>query len=144
MTTPRTRAAVSLAATLTTLALGACASHLSPVAREAVSASPAETVAIRFDNEAQVYVDVYLIGDQREWPLGRIEPGARATLRIPQAALANTSGFVRLAVVAGGATTLSAVRDARARVTMAQPATELAAQRWHFSQGQLTGLAGRR
>ena len=136
MTTPRTRAAVSLAAALTTLALGACASHLSPVAREDVSVSPAEAIAIRFDNEAQVYVDVYLIGDQREWALGRIEPGARATLRIPQAALTNTSGFVQLAVLAGAQRSVQAARDPRATFTIAQPAGMLLSQRWTFSQRQ--------
>ena len=136
MTTPRTRAAVSLAAALTTLALGACASHLSPVAREDVPVSPAEAIAIRFDNEAQVYVDVYLIGDQREWALGRIEPGARATLRIPQAALTTTSGFVQLAVLAGAQRSVQAARDPRATFTIAQPAGMLLSQRWTFSQRQ--------
>jgi hypothetical protein len=33
------------------------------------------SLTIRFDNAAQSYVDVYLIGQQREWRLGRVEAG---------------------------------------------------------------------
>src|SRR5207248_1121622 len=100
MITPRTRAIVSLAASLTvTLALGACARNPSPSAGPA--ALPARLLTVRFDNEAQVHVYVYLVGEQREWLLGRVEPGARATLRLPAASLAETAGFVRLAVLAG-------------------------------------------
>ena len=138
MTTPRTRAAVSLAVALTTLALGACAAGPSHFARDGVPVSPADAIAIRFDNEAQVYVDVYLVGDQREWPLGRVQPGARATLRIPEAALAGTSGFVQLAVLAGTVRSIQAARDPRATLTIAQPAGMLLSQRWTFSQRQLS------
>ena len=34
---------------------------------------------IRFDNDAREHVHVYLIGEKREWLLGRVEPGAMAT-----------------------------------------------------------------
>jgi hypothetical protein len=147
MTTPRTRSRVSLAgltAALTvaltvTFALGACATAPSPA--PAPTAAP---VAVRFDNDASVYVHVYLIGEKREWLLGRVEPGARATLRIPDASLLESQGTVRLAVLAGDRVTLRAARDARAAMTIAQPTSTMLSQRWTFSQtlqqGQLTSL----
>jgi len=128
---------VSLTAALTaTLALGGCARGPSLVAWDGAAATP-EGLAIRFDNEAQTYVDVYFIGEQREWWLGRLAPGALATLRIPAAALSAGSGYVRLAVLAGSPRTVQAARDPRATFTIAQPASALLAQRWTFSQTQL-------
>jgi hypothetical protein len=97
-------------------------------------------LAIRFDNNAGEHVHVYLIGEQREWLLGRVEPGARATLQIPEASLAGSPGFVQLAVLTGKRVTLQAARDARATFTVAQPASAILSQRWTFAQGQLTSL----
>ena len=142
MTTPRPHARVSLAAL--TLALAACATA---PARPTAGAA----LALRFDNEAREHVHVYLVGERREWLLGRVAPGARATLRIPAAALADSPGFVRLAVLPGGRLTQQSVAEARAAVTIAQPARALASQRWWFSQataqpqapGQLTPHAPR-
>src|SRR5438045_9239155 len=92
---------VSLTAALTaTLALGGCARGPSLVAWDGAAATP-EGLAIRFDNEAQTYVDVYFIGEQREWWLGRLAPGALATPRLPAPAPSPGPGYVRLAVVAG-------------------------------------------
>jgi hypothetical protein len=127
-------AAPSLVALGAGLALGACARPPAPGAPAPVPA------AIHFDNAAPARVYVYLLGERREWLLGRVEPGARATLRLPAAALAEGPGFVRLAVLAGEGLTLQAARDPRARVTIAQPAAALAAQRWTFAQGELTPL----
>jgi hypothetical protein len=99
MITPRTRAIVSLAATLTAaLALGACArspARPGPAARADVAAPAARPPAIRFDNGGRERVLVYLVGEQREWLLGRVEPGARATLRLPRASLAGSPGATR-------------------------------------------------
>ena len=142
MPTPRTRTIVSRVATLASaltaaLALGACAGHLSPAAHDAPLAAAAPVPTVRFDNEAQTYVDVYLIGEQREWLLGRVPPGARATLRIPASALAMPSGFVRLATIPDANRTVLAARDPRATFTIAQPASMIATQQWTFSQRQL-------
>ena len=101
----------------------------------------ATSLAIRFDNEARDYVHVYLVGQRREWLLGRVAPGATTALRIPDGALTDETGFVRLAVVTGGQVTQQAARDPRAMLTMAQLPTTLASQRWRIAQGQLTGLA---
>lgn len=140
MTTPRRRAIVSLATTMAvTLALGACAGGRPPrLAPDGGAATDAPPLAIRFDNEARERVHVYLIGERREWLLGRVEPGARATLRLPDAALAEDQTFVRLAVLAGGGVTLRAAQDVRAAVTIAQSASAVLSQRWTFSQGQLS------
>ena len=146
MTKPRTRSFVSLASALSlALTLGACASGASRhVLNEPTT--PAEASAatvVRFDNGAREHVHVYLIGEQREWLLGRVEPGARATLRIPDDALAGNTRSMRLAVVAGQRVTMRAASEARA-ITLVQPASVIVSQKWTFSQtptqGQLTAL----
>jgi hypothetical protein len=145
MTTPRRRSLVSLAAALTvTLALGACASAPSRLAPEASAPVEGPPPTIRFDNDARDYVHVYLVGLKREWLLGRVEPGARAALRIPDEALAEDAGSMRLAVLAGTRVTQHAAGAARAALSLEQPAGTLLSQRWTFSQavanGQLTPL----
>jgi hypothetical protein len=141
MTTPRRCALVSLAAALTvTLAPGACVGAPSRPLLEEPSPVEARPLAIRFDNDARDYVHVYLIGERRQWLLGRVEPGAIATLRIPEAALDAGSGLVQLAVLTGERVTLQAARDPRARLTIAQPASAILSNQWRFTQGQLTSL----
>ena len=145
MTTPRNRSRVSLAAALgLAVALGACASAPPLSADLAPSPAAGSQVAVRFDNGARDYVHVYLIGQKREWLLGRVEPGARASLHIPDEAMAEDAGSLRLAVLTGGRVTQRAASDPRAAITLAQPATELLSLRWTFSQGlaagQLTSL----
>jgi hypothetical protein len=101
-------------------------------------------LAIRFDNQANDHVHVYLVGVRRQWLLGRVEPGARATLRIPEAALAEDAGSMRLAVLAGERVTLRAAGEPRAAITIAEPVAAILSRRWTFSQtlanGQLTAL----
>jgi hypothetical protein len=100
-------------------------------------------VTIRFDNAAHDYVQVYLVGEQREWWLGRVEVGARATLRIPDDALAE-AGPMRLAVLEGLSRTLRVAGDGRAATTLSQPISAIVSRRWTFSQSaaseQLTSL----
>ncbi|MGZ9245669.1 MAG: hypothetical protein ACXW61_07700 [Gemmatirosa sp.] len=84
-------------------------------------------------NDAREHVHVYLVDEQREWLLGRVEPGARANLRIPDASLASSPRFVRLAVLAGERLTQQAASDARTAITIAQPASALVSQRWTYS-----------
>jgi hypothetical protein len=141
MTTPCRRAFVSIVATLTiTLALGGCIRTPSRTALDGLTAPVADPHTIRFDNLGRERVHVYLIGAKREWLLGRVEPGAIASLRIPDAALAEGSTMVQLAVLAGERATFQAARHARATLTISQPASALLSQRWTFSQGQLTSL----
>ena len=140
MTTPRTRAAVSLAAMMVlTLVSGACVRAPSrPVLQAPTTIEASRTLAIRFDNDAREHVHVYLIGERREWLLGRVEPGAIATLRIPEASLNGGSRFVRLAVITGERMTLQAARDARATFTVSQPASAMLSHEWRFAHGELT------
>jgi len=154
MTTPRTRAAVSLGVTttafrltaiaMTAFTLGACARAASPPAAQVPS--PVEGVewfplSIRFDNDERDYVHVYLIGDGRQWMLGRVEPGAVATLKIPDEAVGARLRFVQLAVIQGGRLTPDAAHDRRAELTTLQPATALLSQKWRFTQGEIRSLA---
>jgi len=139
MTTPRPYVLVSRAAmTILTLALGACASAPARPALEQPAPIEAGQVSLRFDNLARTYVHVYLIGEKREWLLGRVEPGAVATLRIPDGSLESNPGFVQLAVIEGTKVTQQAARDARAQLTIAQSASSILAQQWRFAPGQLT------
>jgi hypothetical protein len=145
MTTPRTRSLVSLATALTViLTLGGCASAPSRLASDEPAPIEGPPLTVRFDNGASDYVHVYLIGEQREWLLGRVAPGAIATLRIPDAALTENAGPMRLAVLVGERVTLRAAGKPLAAIAIAQPAAEILSQRWTFSQmlstGQLTGL----
>lgn len=138
MTTLSRRAFVSIAATMTmTLALGACASAPS---RNGPMATATHPLTIRFDNQARQYVDVYLIGVRREWPLGRVAAGAIAHLQLPKDAIAEGAMMLRLAVLAGERPTFAAARHARAVLTLAQPAPAILSQRWTFSNGDLMSL----
>ncbi len=143
MTTPRIRSLVS--ALTITLALGGCASIPSNLAANNAAVLPdGHPLAIRFDNTTRDHLHVYLVGARREWLLGRVEPGARTNLRIPDAAFGANEGPMRLAVLAGARINVRAAAEARAMLTIEQPATEILAQRWTFSQlqtaGQLTAL----
>ena len=141
MTTSGQRAFVSIAVTtLITLTLGACARAPSSTVPDPLVSTYAGLLTIRFDNITRERVDVYLIGAKREWVLGRVEPGAIASLRIPEEALAEGSMFVRLAVLAGEPLTFQAARNPRARLTIAQPASAILSQRWSYSNGALTSL----
>jgi hypothetical protein len=140
MTTSSRRAFVSIVATIAiTLALGACVHAPSHSVPELIATDPGQP-SIRFDNLGLERVDVYLIGGKREWLLGRVEPGATASLRIPEEAFADGSKFVRLAVLANEERTFQAARNPRAKLTIALPPSEILSQRWSFSQGQLTFL----
>jgi hypothetical protein len=145
MTTPHTRAFVSLAATMAvTLALGACVRGPSGPAPDAPAPVHGRPITIRFDNDGHDHVHVYLVGTQRQWLLGRVEPWARAELRIPEGALAASPGFVQLAVLTGERLTLDGARNPRARFTIAQPASAVLSRQWTFSHGELTSLPLRR
>jgi hypothetical protein len=142
MITPAGRltvSAISLAAAFSALPLGACARGPAPTTWDGTAAAAGEQPEIRFENQAQTYVDVYLIGETRQWWLGRVAPGARTTLRIREEALtATTSGYVRLAVLPNASLTMQAARDPRAAFTIAQPGQSLLDQRWTFRSTQVT------
>lgn len=136
MITPGIRTAVSVFSVTSALALAACAGGPSPTTwNDAVTPSE-RRVAIQFDNAAQTSVDVYLVGQTHEWRLGRVAPGARTTLWIPETAVSSTSGFVRLAVLAGAPPSAQAALDPRAVFAIAQPGFDLISQQWKFSQRQ--------
>jgi hypothetical protein len=119
-----------------TLTLGAC--HQAASVRDGPLSM--DEALLRFDNGGREHVHVYLIGEKREWLLGRVEAGAIAILRVPEESLAEDATFMRLAVIAGERVTLQAARNPRARLTLAQPASAILSQQWMFSQGSLTSL----
>ena len=138
MNTPTFRSLVSahsLAAALAVTLAAGCARG--PEARQAPAPERAQRATIRFENEAQVPVDVYLVSERREWRLGRVAPGAIEALPVPDAALTSEPAMVSLAVIAGGSLSVQAAKDPRATYTVAQPARELLAQRFTFAQRQV-------
>jgi hypothetical protein len=142
MTTIRSRSLVSLATALTiTLAVGGCAGNTSRSALNDPAPVAARPAAIRFDNLGRQYVHVYLIGENREWLLGRVEPGAHATLRVPEGAMSDETWSMQLAVLAGDRVTMRVAAKPGASLTIAQPATQLLAQKWTFTQVLTNGQA---
>jgi hypothetical protein len=142
MTTFRSRSLVSLAAGLTlALALGGCAGHPTRSGLNDPAPAAGRPLAIRFDNEARQYVHVYLVGENREWLLGRVEPGARASLRVPDGAMTNDTWSMRLAVLAGDRVTMRVASKPGAALTISQPAVQLLAQKWTFTQILANGQA---
>lgn len=137
-TIARTSRAATLSAVLAVFTVAACARVQSTMGSGVgdAAASPDLHPAIRFDNEASVYVDLYLVADQRQWRLGRVMPGGRGRFQLPEADLARTSGFVRLAVLANASTSLDVTRDPKALFTIAQPVTSLVSQGWAYSLTQ--------
>ena len=136
MTTPSRRTFVSIAATVITLALGACASASPRPELGAPTSADTRWLTIPFDNFARERVHVYLVSARRQWLLGRVEPGAVVSLRVPDAALLEGSTNLRLVVLVGERATLDAARRAPAQM-VSQPASAILAQRWKFSRGEL-------
>lgn len=141
MTTPRTRAIVSfLAAVSVTVVSGACAGGPSRLGHGGTTQLSAPSPVIFFDNDARDHVHVYLVSDERQWFLGRIEAGIRAPLRIPEEALVANPRRLQLAVLVGGALSPRVTMEPRATFTIAQPASLLLLQDWRFSQEQLISV----
>ncbi len=146
MTTIRSRSLVSIAAALTLTLAAGCAGNSTHSALNDPAVAAARPAAIRFQNEARQYVHVYLVSQNQQWLLGRVEPGARATLRIPVEATSNDTWQMQLAVLAGDRVTMQVASKPLAQFTIAQPTGQLLAQKWIFTQlnGQATAqLLGR-
>ena len=137
MTTLPRRALVSM---LAVLSLGACTTHTGAHAAGREEAARGRPLSIRFMNESRDRIHVYLVGERREWLLGRVEPGTVAWLALPTRALTGDAGYVRLAVIAGAGPSLQAGREPRAVQSLAEPAAALLEREWSFGQGQLVSL----
>jgi len=135
MTTPPTRSLVSFAVALTiTVALAGCARAPEHLAWDGPRSTDERPVTVSFLNDARDYVHVYLISDRRQWYLGRVESGSRATLRIPDESLAENVGSLRLAALEGQRMTVQVANDARAATTIKQPVAAILSQQWTFSE----------
>jgi hypothetical protein len=116
--------------------VGACAGR-----PHAASMTESPSDMLQFDNQATVYVDVYLVGGQRQQRLGRVPPGMRAMLKIPASTIDWTAEFVRVAVIPGSEMSAESWRDPRATTGIAQPLSEVLSQRWTFRQPDAGGAA---
>ncbi len=145
MSTPSSRTVVSIVSLAAMLTIGGCARLSS---RSAWNTADNDVPAVvRFDNDAESPVDVYLVSERSEWRLGRVAPGARVMLRVPEAALAGKPAFLRLVTLADAPLSIDPASDPRATLSVAQPLPELLSQEWRFSlrqpaSPQLLGLRG--
>jgi len=144
MTTPRTRVIVSavvsaVVSVIVTNVLAACAGGRASLASDDPAAAVAAAVlpAIAFDNDAREHVQVYLVSESRQWYLGRVEPGARRTFRVPDDAVLTSPQRLQLGVMVGQPITPHVSGDPRAMFTISQPAARLFSQDWSIAQGQL-------
>jgi hypothetical protein len=151
MTTPRTRVIVSAVlsvsmSAIVTNVLAACAGGRASLASDDPAAAVADAVSpvIAFDNDAREHVQVYLVSEQRQWYLGRVEPGARRSFRVPAEAVATSPQRLQLAVMVGQPINPHVTGDPRAMLTIAQPAAHLVSQDWSIAQGQLISVPMRR
>jgi hypothetical protein len=131
---------------VTALEVGACAGRQHALmqtegAKSAESTANAmtsepRTDVLQFENQATVYVDVYLTwpSGARQWRLGRVPPGLHAVLRVPESAIDWTFGFVQLAVIPGSPLSAEAWRDPRVVIAIPQPMSVVLSQSWSFRQ----------
>lgn len=151
MTTPRTRVIVSavvsaVVSMIVTNVLAACGGGRASLASDDPAAVVAAAVspAIAFDNDAREHVQVYLVSEQRQWYLGRVEPGARRTFRVPDEVVLTSPQRLQLAVMMGQPITPHVSGDPRAMLTISQPPASLFSQDWSIAQGQLISAPIRR
>jgi hypothetical protein len=120
------------------LALGGCA----PASSQLKAGEPALVAlpprVIPFENTTGDYVRVYLVSEQREWFLGRVERGARVGLRMPAESLAPDAGYMKLVVLVGAPQSYPAAQDPRAAIAFSLPVSQLVRRQWSFSPGLLT------
>jgi len=126
--------------------LAACAGGRTSLASDDPAAAVAAAVSpfIAFDNDAREHVQVYLVSEFRQWYLGRVEPGARRTLRVPDEAIVTSPQRLQLAIMVGLPISPHVTGDPRAMFTIAQPASHLFSQDWSVAQGQLISMPMRR
>jgi hypothetical protein len=102
MTTPGGRVIVSVVASaIVTIVLGACAGGRAHAGSNGPTAMTAPSATIYFDNDGREYAHVYVVSDRRQWYLGRVEAGARRSLRVPDEAIVTSSQRLQLAVMIG-------------------------------------------
>jgi hypothetical protein len=131
---------------IVTSVLAACGGGRASLASDDPAAVVAAAVSptIAFDNDAREHVQLYLVSDKRQWYLGRVEPGARRTLRVPDEAVLMSPQHLQLAVMVGQPITARVSGDPHAMLTIAQPAARLFSQDWSIAQGQLVSAPIRR
>ena len=151
MTTPRTHVIVSpvvsvVVSMIVTNVLAACGGGRASLASDDPAAAVANAVspAIAFDNDAREHVQVYIVSEQRQWYLGRVEAGARRTFRVPDDVVLSSPQRLQLAVMVGQPITPHITGDPRAMFTISQPAARLFSQDWSIAQGQLVSAPIRR
>jgi len=138
--TQHTQLVVSVASRARSLALAglfvvsACAGPRYSLAQMRHDVTPGGDAVLEFDNLATMYVDVYLAAGQIQWRLGRVLPGMRATLTVPESAVDWPTGLMQLVAIPGSLMSAEAWRDARAVPAAAQPLSEVLSHRWTFRQ----------
>jgi hypothetical protein len=131
-TTQTTRRARRLVPLAVAFALAACATTTPSRARDDRTVTQ---LTVRVENSSRERIRVYLVGQQREWFLGPVEPGMVSLLVVPERSLG--AGTVQLAVLTGSGVNMQVARDPRAVTSMGQPTMALLEQRWTYAHGML-------
>ncbi|HMC55110.1 MAG TPA: hypothetical protein VKH19_08080 [Gemmatimonadaceae bacterium] len=116
--------------------ISACARHPDVGLPRQMGAPLGEIV---FHNSSGNRIQVYLVADNAEWLLGRLEPYETARLRVPQPARAEERQMVSLVVIRGWSRALDARQRADAPRSLREVHQELVGQDWMFVNGQLAG-----
>ena len=131
MGTSKIRAAIALAASLTG---AAC---VRPRGRAPGELPPKATITFR--NQGSDRVQVYLVGETRDWFIGRLEPRQTAHLAVPRFGFMTASQAVSVAVVPGWSANAQPRREPRTTFSIDELTDDLPGQEWIFVNGRLEG-----
>jgi hypothetical protein len=103
-----------------------------------VPAAPLPARSIMFHNDGRERVQVYLIGEEDNWLLGRLEPSETARLRLPESFVA-TGAVVVLAVLPGWARSLAPRADHRVALSITEHGGDLPGEERFSVNGRAQG-----
>jgi hypothetical protein len=101
--------------------------------------APESAGRITFRNQSAIPIQVYLVGETREWLLGRLEPLQTGQLLLPAWTGETTPASVALVVISGWSRTLDANHHPGRVRSLNEPTERLNGGIWIFVNGQLLG-----
>ena len=113
------------------------ASCVRPAAHASGELAPKPTIVFR--NQGRDRIKVYLVGENRVWLIGRLEPLETAHLALPEFGFVSTSQAVSVAVVPGWSANTLPGRDPGATFSIDELTDDLPGEEWIFVNGQLAG-----
>ena len=124
----------SLASLAAAMLIASCMQHQTTSTRPSMSAR-----TVTFHNRGRDRIQVYLIGANEEWLLGRLEPLETVHLKLPESSSVAGEPVV-LAVIPGWSRSPAPRRDRRAMISVAERSSNLPGEEWTFVNGQVQAL----